>query len=60
MSFLGSTDLDGYMQEASRGGAILAVRLSSYEQIVQVRDLLAPGGARLMKYVDTWTVAHLI
>ena len=60
MSFLSSSDLDGYMQEARRGGMILAVRIPGYEQMRQVRDLLAPRGARLMKYVDTWTVAHLI
>jgi len=30
------------------------------EQMKQVRDLLAPHHAHLMKYIDTWTVAELL
>jgi len=60
ISFLASIDLDVYLQEACRGHHILAVRLSRYEQMEQVRDLLAPYHAHLMKYVDTWTVTELL
>jgi len=51
---------DVYRQEARRGHHILTVHLSSFEQIEQVRNLLAPHHAHLMKYVDTWTTADLI
>lgn len=50
---------DVYLHEARRGHHILAVRLSRSEEMEQVRDLLAPCHARLMKYVDTWTVIDL-
>ena len=60
VSFFSSKDYDGYLREAHRGSHILAVRLSSHEQMKQVRDLLAPHHARLIKYVDTWTVAELL
>ncbi len=60
MGSLTSIDLDDYLREARRGGYILAVRLYRYEQMEQVRDLLAPHHARHMKYIDTWTVAQLI
>ena len=60
LSALTSNDLDDYLREARRGGHILAVRLYRYEQMLQVRDLLAPHHARHMKYIDTWTVAQLI
>ncbi len=60
ISFLASIDLDVYLQEARRGHHILAVRLSGYEQMEQIRDLLAPHHAHLMKYIDTWTVADLL
>ena len=60
MSFLLSSDLDVYRQEARRGYHILAVRLSRYEQMEQIRKLLAPHHAHLMKYVDTWSVTELI
>ncbi len=39
---------------------ILAVHLSRDEQILRVRNLLAAHHAHLMKYVDTWTFAHLL
>jgi hypothetical protein len=51
---------DVYRQEASRGHHILTAHLSSFEQIEQVRNLLAPHHAHLMKYIDTWTTADLI
>jgi hypothetical protein len=63
MSFLSSIDediVDVYLHEARRGHHILAVRLSRYEQILRVRNLLAARHAHLMKYVDTWTFAHLL
>lgn len=39
---------------------ILAVHLSRDEQILRVRNLLAAHHAHLVKYVDTWTFAHLL
>jgi hypothetical protein len=50
---------DVYMNEALRGGHLLAVRLSRYEQIIQVRDLVVSHHARLVKYIGTWTFADL-
>ena len=60
LGFLSSIDLDEYLHESIRGHHILAVRLGRHEQMEQVRDLLAPHHAHLMKYIDTWTVAHLL
>lgn len=60
MSFLLSNDLDMYRQEARWGHHILVVRLSRYEQMKQIRGLLVPHHAHLMKYVDTWTVTELL
>jgi len=57
---LTSVDLDDFLHEARRRRHILAVRLYRYEQMEQVRVLLAPHNARHMKYIDTWTVAQLI
>src|SRR5579884_1291579 len=57
---LTSTDLDVYLDAARRGNPILALRLVNYGQVEQVRDLLAPHRAHLVRYVDTWTVAHLL
>jgi hypothetical protein len=59
MDFLFSIDYDVYLHEARRGRYILAVRLSSYQQTAQMRDLLAPHHAHLIKYIDTWTVTDL-
>ena len=59
-SFMDEGFGDAYLHEAMRGHHILAVRLSSYEQMKQVRDLLAPHHAHLMKYIDTWTVSELL
>src|SRR5438105_3108544 len=50
---------DVYLHEARRGHHMLMVRLSSYERMEQVRDMLARHGAHLIKYVDTWTVSDL-
>ncbi len=50
---------DVYLREALRGHHILLVRLSSNEQMKQVCDMLVRHSARLMKYVDTWTVTDL-
>lgn len=52
-------NFDAYLREARSGRHILAVRPSRHEQILQVRDLLAPHQARLVKYIDTWTVTDL-
>ena len=63
MGFLSSIDedfVDVYLHEAGRGHHILAVRLSRYEQILPVRNLLAAHHTHLMKYVDTWTFANLL
>jgi hypothetical protein len=60
IGFLTSNDLNEYLYESRRGRYILAVRISRYELIEQVRGLLAPHHAHLMKYVDTWTVVDLL
>ena len=60
ISALTSTDLDVYLNEARHGRTILAVRLANRGQMVQVRDLLAPHRAHLVRYIDTWTVAELL
>jgi hypothetical protein len=60
LDFLFSIDYDVYVHEARRGHHILAVRLARHEQKEQVRDLLAPHHAYLMKYVDTWTITDLL
>ena len=53
------TFADVYMNEALRGGHILAVHLSGYEQILEVCDLLVSHHAHLVKYIGTWTFADL-
>jgi hypothetical protein len=58
--FLTSMDYDVYLREASRGRTFLAVRPASHTQLKQIRDLLAPHHARLVNYIDTWTVAELL
>ncbi len=60
IGFFCSSDDHIYMREAKRGKYMLSVRFSSYEQMNQVRDLLAPYGAYSMAYVDTWSVTPLI
>ena len=55
-----SMDLDVYLDAARQGRTMLAVHLAHAGQMEQVRDLLAPHGAHLVRYVDTWTVAHLL
>jgi hypothetical protein len=60
LSSLTSTDLDVYLDEARHGHTILAVRLANSGQMKQVRDVIAPHRAHRARYVDTWTVAHLL
>ena len=60
ISFLAPVDLDEYQYEARRGRHILAVRVTNYEQMRQIRDMLVPHHAHLMKYIDTWTVTDLV
>jgi hypothetical protein len=59
LSFLDEGFGDSYLHEALRGNHILMVRLSRYEQIKRVRDMLILHNARIIKYVDTWTVTYL-
>jgi hypothetical protein len=59
LSFFDEGFSDVYLHEALRGHHILMVRLSSNEQLEQVRDILARHDAYLIKYVDTWTVTDL-
>ena len=58
--FLTSIDHDVYLREASRGRTFVAVRPANYDQLKQVRDLLAPHNARLVNYIDTWTITPLL
>ena len=63
MNFLSSIDEDFvnvYLHQARRGHHILVVHLSRYEQILEVRTLLASHHAHLVKYVSTWTFADLL
>ena len=55
-----SIDYDIYVREAHRGRFYLAVRPESYGQLNKIRDLLAPHGAYLANYIDTWTVTELL
>ena len=55
-----SMDYDIYLREASRGRSFLAVRPANYAQLKQIRDLLAPHGAYLARYINTWTVTELL
>lgn len=59
---LSSLDNDAYVQHARHGRTILSVPFNGHEQeqMVQIRDLLIPYHARLMKYIDTWTTMDLI
>jgi hypothetical protein len=50
---------DIYLHEAQRGNHILMVHLPRRERIQRVRDLLLLHNARLIRYVDTWTVTYL-
>ncbi|HJT58088.1 MAG TPA: hypothetical protein VJ761_16405 [Ktedonobacteraceae bacterium] len=59
LSFLDEGLGEAYLDEARRGNHILAVRLSCIEQLHRVHDLLILHNARLIKYVDTWTVTDL-
>lgn len=59
LGFLTSMDYDPYLRQASRGRPFVAVRPTSYRQLTQIRDLLAPHRARHVTYFDTWTLAQL-
>jgi hypothetical protein len=50
---------DIYLTEARQGGHMLLVHLTDKEQIEQACALLKLHEARLIKYVDAWTVADL-
>ena len=58
--FLTSMDYNVYLREASRGRTFVAVRSANYGQLKQIRDLLAPHHARLVNYIDTWTMTPLL
>ena len=58
--FLTSMDYDVYLREASRGRTFVSVRPTSYDQLKQIRDLLAPHNARRVNYIDTWTMSPLL
>jgi hypothetical protein len=55
-----SIDYDIYLREARRERFFLGVRPTSYRQLQQIRDLLAPHHAYLANYIDTWTVTELL
>jgi hypothetical protein len=55
-----SIDYDMYLREAHRERFFLGVRPTSYGQLKQIRDLLAPHHAYLANYIDTWTVTELL
>jgi len=55
-----STHHDQYLAEMQRGRSFLAVRPANLAQLEQIRDLLAPHGAYLAKYHDTWSQRVLI
>ena len=60
LDFLTSMDYDVYLCEASAGRSFLVVRPASFAQLKQIRNLLAPHHAYIVKYIDTWTVAELL
>lgn len=55
-----STSHDKYLLEARRGRSFLAVRPANTEQLTEIRDVLAPYGAYLVKYIDTWSQRDLL
>jgi hypothetical protein len=57
--FFCSTGDAAYLHDAQRGHHMLSVRLATWEQMQQIRELLTPYGAHSMTYVDTWTMAVL-
>ncbi len=61
--FLASYD-DGfpgetYLDEAEQGYAILSVRLSTSEQMNQIRDILVNYHAHQIKYLGRWAITDL-
>lgn len=59
LSFIDEDFSDVYLSAALRRKHVLMVRLSAREQMESVRDVLADHHARLIKYVDAWTVTTL-
>ncbi len=55
-----SANHDDYMVEVKRGRSFLAVRPENLAQLEPIRDLLAPHGAYLVKYHDTWSQRELL
>jgi hypothetical protein len=55
-----SASHDMYLLEANRGRAFLAVRPTSINQLMLIRDALAPHGAYLVRYIDTWSQSELL
>jgi hypothetical protein len=53
-------DYDIYLREARRERFFVAVRPTSYGQLKQIRNLLAPHHAFLANYIDTWTTTELL
>jgi hypothetical protein len=51
---------DMYLLEANRGRVFLAVRPNRTDQLMQIRDVLAPYGAYLVRYIDTWSQTELL
>ena len=60
LNIISSTIHDTYLPEVTRGRSFLAIRPASIEQLPQIRDLLLPHGAYLVKYVDAWSQRELI
>ncbi|HZU66405.1 MAG TPA: hypothetical protein VFA09_03935 [Ktedonobacteraceae bacterium] len=57
--FLDESFGEVYLQEARKGNHMLMVRLSSSRQLKRVSDVLMLYHARMVRYVDTWTVMYL-
>jgi len=49
-----------YLHEARRGHHIVSVRPVGYEQVARVAAVLARHHARVVKYIDTWTIAQFV
>lgn len=51
---------DEYLVEMQRGRSFLAIRPANLAQLEPIRDLMAPYGAYLVKYHDTWSQRELL
>ena len=60
LGIFSSTDHDEYLREAHSGRTFLVVRPTNRAQLNEIRDVLAPHGATLVTYIDTWTKAKLL